>query len=363
MHRDSLTTHAQSNSPPARRTHRRLPLLIIACCIVMVTLAGPLSVHSTQINQKNPAATGNRQQMCPPACSHFVCLSRWALDNELPTDTHGADMLSLSPFVDPNVTATLPDTSLRNTKDISTQKINIRPLLIVSEPWSPLFTHPLTARAHHRFAGTELSSPRLTTDFSSQGRQPAIAWSQDVVDSIVYTAEENRASFAYQYPVDKTASLNAGVAWIHNLSHITNMPDVFDEDDGNALGTAPGVNLSLGARYKAVSLTGGFIRALDTDHLKEFARIGREDEPVAWNSELAYQTEFLQQETTLAVGYLRSSDSLFSVLPEKRYSTRASMMLFDAAVLHLEYYQDSTLIMGNEEENSHGFTTSIGFGF
>ena len=85
---------------------------------------------------------------------------------------------------------------------------------------------------------------------------------------------------------------------------------------------------------------------------------------MAWNSELAYSTELLRRETTLAVGYQRSSDALqYYHLPEERYSTKASMNLSNSTTFSLEYYQDKEDAAKNGEESGYGITTRIGYDF
>ncbi|NLX18859.1 MAG: hypothetical protein GXY53_06210 [Desulfobulbus sp.] len=356
---DDLPAHRLNDNRPFTRSGQHPVFLTVVRCFAVIALIAPSLTNAAQTCRK-PVQKADQPQVCRSGqSSRFVCLSRWLLDSSFTPYTRG---YSAGSFFDIEISSDLPDFQFTAQKDAVGQTISIRPLHIVSEPWSSLFTLPHTPQPLQKFAHAERSFSALTGNPFPQRSLPTTTWSQGF-DNIDYTVTDNQASFAYQYPMNKTASFNAGLAWVHNLGHMTRMPDVLEEDDGNVLGSAPGVNVSLGARYRTVSLTGGYIRALDTRHLNEFTRIGTEHEPVAWNSELAYQTDFLQHETTLSVGYLRSSDSLYSVLPERRYSTRASVTLFDSTVLSLEYYQDSNLSMENQAENSHGFTTRLGFDF
>ena len=180
-----------------------------------------------------------------------------------------------------------------------------------------------------------------------------------------FTAGTTRTPFAYRYAMDKKTSVNAGVAWISDLGDTTGIAEVLEnpEGEGPSANRLSGVNLSLGASYRAVTLTGGYIRALDTRTSTELALEGKESDPIAWNSELAYSTELLRRETTLAVGYQKSSDALHAYLPEERYRTRASMALSDSTVFSLEYYQDREFPARNGEEDGYGITTRIGFDF
>lgn len=171
--------------------------------------------------------------------------------------------------------------------------------------------------------------------------------------------------FAYRYAMDKKSSVNAGVSWISNLGDPPGMAGGMEEPGGEGLpaNRLSGMNFSLGASYKAVTFTGGYIRALDTRSSTELALEGKENDPVAWSSELAYSTELLRRETTLAVGYQKSSDALHTYLPEERYRTRASMVLAGSTLFSLEYYQDRDFTARNGEEAGYGITTKIGFDF
>ena len=114
------------------------------------------------------------------------------------------------------------------------------------------------------------------------------------------------------------------------------------------------------------TLTGGYIRAVEPRlGPADLDLAGNEAEPTAWNSELAYSTELLRKETTLAVGYQKSSESLQLYLPEERYRTKASMEMFDSATLTLEYYLDKEYSTkdGGVEDEGYGITTKIGFLF
>jgi len=180
-----------------------------------------------------------------------------------------------------------------------------------------------------------------------------------------FTVGPSRPPLAYRYAMDRQTTVNAGVAWIHNLGDTTGMAKALEDPEGEGASTTrvSGVNLSLGARFKAVTLTGGYIRALDNRTSTELALEGKESDPIAWNSEIAYSMELLRRETTLAVGYQRSSEALQDYLPEERYRTRASMALSDSTIFSLEYYQDREYLTRNGEENGYGITTRIGFGF
>lgn len=174
--------------------------------------------------------------------------------------------------------------------------------------------------------------------------------------------------FAYRYRMDKKTSVNAGVAWIKDLADAQGLAPIEEAIGYGAVSSeaVSAVNFTLGASYRAFTLTGGYIRAVDTKlGPADLDLVGNQTEPVSWNSELAYSTELLRKETTLAVGYQKSSESLQLYLPEERWRTKAMVALFDTAILTLEYYQDREY--SNEdgvlEEEGYGVTTKIGFSF
>jgi hypothetical protein len=191
--------------------------------------------------------------------------------------------------------------------------------------------------------------------------QPLFAAEENGTD---FTASTSRTPFAYSYALDKKTSVNAGVGWIPYLGDTKGFSKALE--DPGAEGSSDklsGVNLSLGASYKAFTLTGGYVRALDNRTSAELALEGKENDPIAWNSEIAYSTELLSKETTLAVGYQKSSDALQYYLPEERYRTRASMAFSDSTTFSLEYYQDKEYAAKNGEDSGYGITTRIGFDF
>lgn len=182
------------------------------------------------------------------------------------------------------------------------------------------------------------------------------------------TSSASASPFAYRYRMDKKTSVNAGVAWIQDLADTQGLSPVEEAIGYGAVSseTIAAVNFTLGASYRAFTLTGGYIRAVEPRlGPADLDLAGNEAEPTAWNSELAYSTELLRKETTLAVGYQKSSESLQLYLPEERYRTKASMEMFDSATLTLEYYLDKEYSTkdGGVEDEGYGITTKIGFLF
>jgi hypothetical protein len=183
-------------------------------------------------------------------------------------------------------------------------------------------------------------------------------------NSTDFTGTPPPSPFAYKYAMDKKSSVNAGVTWINDLGDTKGLSKAQKEpNEEGSSDKKSGVNLHLGASYKAFTFTGGYIRALDNRTSAELALEGKESDPIAWNSEIAYSTELLRRATTLAVGYQKSSDALQYYLPEERYKTKASMVLSDSTTFSLEFYQDKNFSALNGEDGGYGITTKIGFGF
>jgi hypothetical protein len=178
------------------------------------------------------------------------------------------------------------------------------------------------------------------------------------------TGKSAGSPFAYSYKAD-SVSLNAGISWIRDIADSSGISKAFEQPGfENIPDQVSGLNLNLGASFRAFTLTGGYIRALNKAPAPLFLNES-ETEPSAWNGEIAYTTELLDKETVLAVGYLKSSESLNLYLPEQRYITKASMALFDSTILSLEYYLDKDFATGDgsTDEDGYGITTKIGFGF
>jgi len=207
------------------------------------------------------------------------------------------------------------------------------------------------------FEGTELVADDLlglATEFNTRQDQDAD------------TARNPSGSpFAYRYQRENMA-VKAGFSWVEDLADTNPSPRPFKEAGLPLTADQVSVlNFNLGARYRAFSLNGGYTRALDRFAPAQLFPDEGRSEPGAWNSELAYTTELLRKETVLAVGYQKSSEALQAYLPEQRYSTKASVSLFERTTLSLEYYLDKEKgpdQRSGAEENGYGITTRIGFG-
>lgn len=214
--------------------------------------------------------------------------------------------------------------------------------------------------------GVRNRDPFASNEFATEDLLNLAAGFNDRQGLVADSARNPSGSpFTYRYQKDNMA-VRAGFLWVSDLadSHPSSRP-LAEASLPPAADQVSGLNFNLGASYRAFSLTGGYTRAFDRYIPAPQSPDEGQSEPGAWNSELAYTTELLRKETVLAVGYRKSSEALQSFLPEQRYSTKASMSLFEGTTLSLEYYLDKESApdqRSGAEEAGYGITTRIGFG-
>ncbi|MCL2458367.1 MAG: hypothetical protein FWF31_05850 [Desulfobulbus sp.] len=315
----------------------------------------------------------------------FARLSRLIVDNEYLFNSF-AD-LGLTAF-DPNISGRIlltPETrwafgwldyspagsaSALATGTAAHREIAIHPINVDAGTFTPFFGNPFRPLADIWLLPEKMSLPANETEpgFETDAFRTSHSSSRPKSGNGLHSSGggSGRAPLAYRYAMDKKTSVNAKVEWIQNLSDATGMlPDLEEPGgEGSSINKLPGVTLNLGASYKALTLTGGYVRALDNRTAVDLAAAGVESDPVAFRGELAYSTEIMDRETILAVGYQRASEGLHAYLPEERYRTRATMAISDSAILSLEYYLDRDESTKNDgQEDGYGITTKIGFGF
>jgi|GEM_PF-1093961 len=244
--------------------------------------------------------------------------------------------------------------------------INIQPLA-VGKAFPALENFFTISVPHLRILSfDDMFVPGETPNFSDNSVFNTVAEPKEIrKNTPENTAKSSKSPFSYSYKKDNM-SLNTGISWINDLADFRGLSQTFQKAGFDSTADkVSGVNLNLGASYRAFSLTGGYIRALERYAPTQQSFTGNETEPGAWSSELAYATELLSKETVLAVGYQKSSDSLKLYLPEQRYVTRASVAIFDGTTLSLEYYRDKDYSVENGGVNgdSYGFITKIGVEF
>ena len=272
---------------------------------------------------------------------------QWAFGSGKDTPIGFAD----HPFID----VELPDS----------QHMIIQPLHLHLGRFTPLFNQYFTPGGKRRYLSVSdqsLSDDRWFLDQVAPLADPDRIISDQPPAS---GPGQERSPFAYSYSVDRKTSLIAGVGWISDIGDTTGMSQAFAQAGYEAAAdTMSAVNVTLGARYSDFTLIGGYIRAIE-DKNDEFMAHDQATDPMAWCSELAYNTTFFSQPAALAVGYQKSSEALSPFLPEERYTTKASILLRDSTRLSLEYYRDheDASDHGINGEDGYGITTKLGFQF
>ena len=336
--------------------------------------------NKTTINNQKEGRGSKHER---PQISEFVALGSLLLDNALlPGNAIDSRISAFDPaivdrFVSTNAVAWASSPvksgsigrsfkSLFNPPSLTSDRINIQPLTIRKD--SPAFENFVATilpdsrvlSTGDRYAFDQLSS------FASNNSLETVSVSKELQGvAPIATVKAGKSPLSYSYKTDKVA-LNSGISWIKDLADSRGASQTFQKagfegDPDNV----PGVTFNLGASYQALSLTGGYIRAIDRYAPNQPSFTGNETEPGAWSSEIAYTTELLRKETVLAVGYQKSSESMKLYLPEQRYVTKASMVIFDGTIFSLEYYRDSDYSVKNGGINGEGYgiATKIGFEF
>ncbi len=85
-------------------------------------------------------------------------------------------------------------------------------------------------------------------------------------------------------------------------------------------------------------LIGEYLTALDDFETTEIAFKGDGAEPESWNIEFGYTAELFDRETTFALGYQGTDESVAFGLPEELYIGTISMEIFDHTSLAFEYF-------------------------
>ncbi len=179
-------------------------------------------------------------------------------------------------------------------------------------------------------------------------------------------AEAGSTPLCYRYDMDQNSAVIAGVGYIYDIGDTTGMSQAFARAGYDTAEKVGAVNLTLGYSYSDFTLTGGYIHAIEErDSLTNSSATGQENDPTAWNSQLAYRTRFLDHPAVFAVGYQKSSETLGHYLPEERYTTKASIFLRRTTTLSLEYYQDREYsgVDGLGDDDAYGITTKLGYRF
>lgn len=152
-------------------------------------------------------------------------------------------------------------------------------------------------------------------------------------------------------------NLNVGLGWMANIGGTDGIRDTLRDPEGfneagagpYALGggkmrrDVPGIALHMVAKQGPVTLIGEYISA--TQHFNATNELGFGNhgaKPSTLNLEAGYtwDTGLLGKETTLAVGYQRTSEALDLGLPEKRVALGLGVEVYKHTTLKLEWARD-----------------------
>lgn len=131
--------------------------------------------------------------------------------------------------------------------------------------------------------------------------------------------------------------LDLGVGWINNLASSDFLTDELPEEIKDY---PAGFTTHLTFGYGPFMLIGEYLGALDAFQEDEIGFNDNGAEPSAWNIEAALTWEIMGKETTFAVGYQETDESLELGLPEERMVASLGVGIFDNTSLALEYLSD-----------------------
>ena len=146
------------------------------------------------------------------------------------------------------------------------------------------------------------------------------------------------ASLGYIY-VNDNISVDVTFDYISNIADTDGIGDYLqdggiDEIDDYVDGITFHGHITMGQ----FTLIGEYLTALDDFENTEIAFKGDGAEPESWNVELGYTTELFDRETTFALGYQGTDESVAFGLPEELYIGAISMEIFAHTFLAFEYF-------------------------
>ncbi|MEA3546081.1 MAG: LbtU family siderophore porin [Thermodesulfobacteriota bacterium] len=147
------------------------------------------------------------------------------------------------------------------------------------------------------------------------------------------------AVLGYIHANDNT-SLHLTFHYISNIGDTDGIGDYLqdevgiDEIDDYVDGVSVHAHFGIGP----FTLVGEYLTALDDFEAAEIAFDGDGAEPESWNIEFGYTTEIFDRETTFALGYQGTDESVALGLPEELYIGAISMEIFDHTSLAFEYF-------------------------
>jgi hypothetical protein len=159
-------------------------------------------------------------------------------------------------------------------------------------------------------------------------------------------------------------SLDLGVGWINNLASSDSLTDYLGS--GAEIQDYPaGLTAHLTLGYGPFMLIGEYLGALDAFQANELVFNGTGAKPIAWNIEAALTWEIKGKETTFAVGYQKTDESLELGLPEERMIASVGVGIMDNTSLALEYLSDEDYSVneGGTGNDANGATVQLAVEF
>ena len=146
------------------------------------------------------------------------------------------------------------------------------------------------------------------------------------------------ASLGYvQVTDDKSFDLT--FHYINNIADTDGIGDYLEDEVGDEIDDfVDGFSVHAHVGIGPFTLIGEYLTALDDFKDDEIAFNGGGAEPESWNVELGYTTKLFDRETTFALGYQGTDESVAFGLPEELYIGTISMELFDHTYLAFEYF-------------------------
>ncbi len=134
------------------------------------------------------------------------------------------------------------------------------------------------------------------------------------------------------------ASFDVGVDWINSIQDTDGLEWTYNEVFGtNTIhDRISGIGVHANGRYGPFSVITEYVGAL-----KDLGGKGTNTEIKAWNLEAGYDFIFSGMDSTVAVGYQKTSEAEYFDLPEKRVIGAISMEVMENTTLAFEYKHDT----------------------
>jgi hypothetical protein len=225
---------------------------------------------------------------------------------------------------------------------------------------------------------TNMSTDPLTKDLG-ETREAAVlagaAWKGFVAEGYVYNGDSRKlaesesldqfgANLGYG---DEFADggFNLGVGYISNIADSNVLTDTLGAAATGLADYVPGGEIHGFVTYKAFTVRGAYMKALDPFQPGELAFNGGGAQPTAWYAEFVFGTEFFGRSTIFAATVQGTEEALALGLPHSRYGVAASVEVMPKAWIIAEYLHDKDYGVddGGTGENAHTGTVKLAVEF